>query len=49
VRNALRSGAGTEDLKKLIQEAVNLKRKEHNLTGKLAAGSDDRPMCQIGG
>ena len=49
VKDALRSGAADKDLKKLIREAVNLKRKQHNLNGRLAAGTDDRPMCQIGG
>jgi cyclic pyranopterin phosphate synthase len=49
VKDALRSGAGADDLKKLIQQAVDMKRKQHNLDGKLAPDIDDRPMCQIGG
>ncbi|NLE07666.1 MAG: GTP 3',8-cyclase MoaA [Dehalococcoidales bacterium] len=49
VRDALRSGVGIEELKKLIQQAVNLKRKEHNLNGKIGPDDKGRPMCQIGG
>lgn len=49
IKEALRSGAGTDELKTLIQQAVNLKRKQHNLSGKVAPGTDERPMCQIGG
>ena len=49
IKDALRSGAGTEELRKLIQKAVNLKRKEHNLKGHIVPDSGDRPMCQIGG
>ncbi len=49
VRDALRSGAGTDDLEELIQKAVNIKREQHNLDGRLAPDTDDRPMCQIGG
>ncbi|UCC17448.1 MAG: GTP 3',8-cyclase MoaA [Dehalococcoidales bacterium] len=49
IKDALRSGAGTDDLKELIQKAVNIKREQHNLDGRLAPDTDDRPMCQIGG
>jgi cyclic pyranopterin phosphate synthase len=49
VKDALRSGAGSAELKRLIQKAVNLKRKEHNLDGRIAPEVDGRPMCQIGG
>ncbi|HEY95306.1 MAG TPA: GTP 3',8-cyclase MoaA [Dehalococcoidia bacterium] len=49
VKDALRSGADTDDLKELIQKAVNIKREQHNLAGRLAPDTDDRPMCQIGG
>ena len=49
VRDALRSGTGTDELKELIQQAVNIKREQHGLDGRLAPDTDDRPMCQIGG
>ncbi len=49
VRDALRRGVSVDELKKLIQQAVNLKRKQHNLNGKLGPDTGDRPMCQIGG
>ncbi|UCD09631.1 MAG: GTP 3',8-cyclase MoaA [Dehalococcoidales bacterium] len=49
VKEALRKGASTDDLKELIQKAVNIKREQHNLDGRLAPDTDDRPMCQIGG
>ncbi len=49
IKEALRKGASTDDLKELIQKAVNIKREQHNLDGKLAPDTDDRPMCQIGG
>ncbi len=49
LKAALRNGAGTDELKRLIQQAVNLKRKQHNLTGKLVPEIAGRPMCQIGG
>ncbi|MFC1947229.1 GTP 3',8-cyclase MoaA [Chloroflexota bacterium] len=49
IKDALRSGSGTDDLKELIQKAVNIKREQHNLDGRLAPDTDDRPMCQIGG
>jgi len=45
----LRNGASTDELKNLIQQAVNLKREQHNLDGKIAPETDGRPMCQIGG
>ncbi len=49
VKDALRSGVSTDELKKLIQQAVNLKREQHNLDGKVAPDTNERPMCQIGG
>jgi len=49
IKEALRNGASNDELKSLIQQAVNLKREQHNLTGKLAPETDGRPMCQIGG
>lgn len=49
VKETLRNGAGSAELKQLIQQAVNIKRKQHNLDGRLAPDIDDRPMCQIGG
>jgi cyclic pyranopterin phosphate synthase len=49
IKNALRKGAGKDELKEIIQKAVNIKRKQHNLDGRLAPDTDDRPMCQIGG
>jgi cyclic pyranopterin phosphate synthase len=49
LKEALRNGAGTDELKGLIQQAVNLKRKQHNFTGKLIPEIAGRPMCQIGG
>lgn len=49
IKSALRKGAGKDELKEIIQKAVNIKRKQHNLDGRLAPDIDDRPMCQIGG
>ncbi|MFC2070326.1 GTP 3',8-cyclase MoaA, partial [Chloroflexota bacterium] len=49
LKEALRNGAGTDELKSLIQQTVNLKREQHNLDGKIAPETDGRPMCQIGG
>ncbi len=49
LKEALRNGAGTDELKRLIRQAVNLKRKEHNLAGKIIPETAGRPMCQIGG
>jgi len=49
IKEALRSGASTDELKELIQQAVNIKREQHGLDGRLAPDTDDRPMCQIGG
>jgi cyclic pyranopterin phosphate synthase len=49
VKKALRSGADSEELKQLIQQAVDIKREQHNLDGRLAPDINDRPMCQIGG
>jgi len=49
IKEPLRNGATNKELKKLIQQAVNLKRKQHNLDGRIAPDTDTRPMCQIGG
>lgn len=49
LKEALRRGADTDEIKRFIQKAVNLKRKEHDLDGKIAPETDGRPMCQIGG
>jgi len=49
LKKAIRAGASTDELKELIQQAVNLKREQHNLTGRIAPETDGRPMCQIGG
>jgi len=49
LKKAIRSGAGTDQLKEIIQRSVNLKREQHNLTGRIAPETDGRPMCQIGG
>ena len=49
LKEPLRNGAGTDELKLLIQQAVAIKRERHHLTGGLAPGTVKRPMCQIGG
>jgi len=49
VKEPLRSGANTDELKQLIQQAVALKQEQHHLTGELAPQTVRRPMCQIGG
>ena len=49
LKEPLRNGAGTDELKQLIQQAVAIKRERHHLTGGLAPGTVKRPMCQIGG
>jgi len=49
LKEPLRNGAGTDELKQLIQQAVAIKRERHHLTGGLAPGTVRRPMCQIGG
>ncbi|MFC2020777.1 GTP 3',8-cyclase MoaA [Chloroflexota bacterium] len=49
LKEALRNEASSDELKKLIQQAVNLKREQHNLAGKITPEIDGRPMCQIGG
>ena len=49
LKEALRSGASNDELKRLIQDAVNLKREQHNLAGGIAPEKNGRPMCQIGG
>ncbi len=47
LKERLRNGASTEELKQLIQQAVIIKRERHHLAKGLALGG--RPMCQIGG
>jgi cyclic pyranopterin phosphate synthase len=49
LKESLRNGASTDELKRLIQQAVALKREQHNLTGGIATEKVGRPMCQIGG
>ncbi|MFC2005755.1 GTP 3',8-cyclase MoaA [Chloroflexota bacterium] len=49
LKEPLRNGANTDELKQLIQQAVAIKRERHHLTGGLASGTGKRPMCQIGG
>jgi len=47
LKEALRNGANTEELKQLIQQAVALKREQHHLNEGLTP--EERPMYQIGG
>jgi cyclic pyranopterin phosphate synthase len=47
LKDPLRNGAGTEELIKLIQQAVAIKKERHHLND--GASSVMRPMCQIGG
>ncbi len=47
LKERLRNGANTDELKQLIQQAVVIKREQHHLTKGLAL--EGRPMCQIGG
>ena len=49
LKEPLRNGASTDELKQLIQQAVAIKRERHYLTGGLASATVRRPMCQIGG
>ena len=49
LKAALRSGASDDDIKKLIYQAVALKRQEHHLSGELVPETVSRPMYQIGG
>ncbi|MFC2033947.1 GTP 3',8-cyclase MoaA [Chloroflexota bacterium] len=49
IKEALRNGASDDELKKLIQQAIIIKREHHNLNGGLAPETSKRPMCQIGG
>lgn len=49
LKESLRNGAGEDELKRLIQQAVAMKREQHHLTGELASVIVRRPMCQIGG
>ena len=46
---ALRGGAGDDEIKRLIQHAVDIKREEHHLSGELVPEVVTRPMSQIGG
>lgn len=47
LKEQLRNGASTDELKQLIQKAVVIKREQHHLSSRL--GPEGRPMCQIGG
>jgi len=47
LKGPLRNGANTDELKRLIQQAVAIKRERHHLNEGIAPG--ERPMCQIGG
>ena len=47
LKESLRNGASTDELKELIQQAVALKPEQHQLAEGLAPVR--RPMCQIGG
>jgi len=49
LKEALRNGASTDELRHLIQQTVVLKREQHNLTGRIVPEKTSRPMCQIGG
>jgi len=48
LKDALRNGASTDELKRLIQQAVTIKRERHDLAEGLVT-PNGRPMCQIGG
>jgi cyclic pyranopterin phosphate synthase len=47
LKEPLRNGATTEELKQLIQQAVAIKQERHHLSERLSPVT--RPMCQIGG
>ncbi len=49
LKEALRNGAGDDEIKRLIQQAVIIKREEHHLSGELVPEVVTRPMSQIGG
>ena len=49
LKAALRNGAADDEIKRLIQQAVIIKREEHHLSGELAPEAITRPMYQIGG
>ena len=49
LKDSLRNGAGMDELRQLIQQAVAIKQERHHLSGGLAPGTAMRPMCQIGG
>ncbi|MFC2043748.1 GTP 3',8-cyclase MoaA [Chloroflexota bacterium] len=46
LKKALRNGAGSEELKKLIQQALAMKRERYNLNQRV---TPTKPMSQIGG
>ena len=48
LKGPLRAGASTDELKRLIQQAVAIKRERHHLSERQLT-SGGRPMCQIGG
>lgn len=49
IKEALRNGSGDDEIKRLIQQAVAIKREEHHLSGELIPEVVTRPMSQIGG
>ncbi len=49
LKTALRNGSSDDAIKRLIQQAVIIKREEHHLSGELAPEAVTRPMYQIGG
>lgn len=49
LKDALRNGSNDDAIKRLIQQAVIIKREEHHLSGELAPEAVTRPMYQIGG
>ncbi len=49
LKEALRNGAGDDEIKRLIQHAVLIKREEHHLSGEFAPEAVTRSMRQIGG
>ena len=48
LKEPLRNGASTDELKQLIQQAVDIKRERHHLSERRQTPGG-RPMCQIGG
>jgi molybdenum cofactor biosynthesis enzyme MoaA len=47
LREPLRKGISSDELKKLIQQAVNAKPMGHHLIE--GQNPNDRPFCQVGG